>query len=82
MQLQPELAGRIERVILGGGRWSAGRPTFGRGGWLRIHDTNVYKDPAAAGVLLRSAIPLTLLPVELARGVALTRRDLRQLRGG
>ncbi|MGI8819288.1 MAG: nucleoside hydrolase [Chthoniobacterales bacterium] len=81
LQLHPELAGRIERVIFVGGRRSAGRPTFGRGGWLRIHDANVCKDPAATGVLLRSAIPLTLLPVELARDVELTRRDLRQLRG-
>ncbi len=55
--------------------------TFGRGGFLSVHDANVFKDPAAVAVVLHSSIPIVLAPVELAPQLALTPAEMRALRG-
>ncbi|MEO5721761.1 MAG: nucleoside hydrolase [Chthoniobacterales bacterium] len=80
LKLHPELAARIERVIFVGGQSTPGRVGFGRNGSQRVHDANVFKDPAAVAALLRSAIPVVLTPIELAPPLALTRADLETLR--
>lgn len=83
LRAHPELTGRLEKVIFVGGR-TPGRPLlFGRNGSLQIHDANVFKDPAAARVLLQSGVPLVLAPAEVGGQLLLTRTDAAELsRGG
>lgn len=83
LRAHPELAPRIEKVIFVGGR-TPGRPLlFGRNGSLQIHDANVFKDPAAARVVLQSGMPLVLAPAEVGGQLLLTRTDTTELsRGG
>lgn len=82
LQVHPELSGNIDRVIFVGGRSPGQQFTFGPTGALRIHDANVIKDRAAAAVVLRSALPLTLAPVEISSQLTINRADLRTLRAG
>jgi len=82
LRKHPELAGRLERVIFVGGKSPGYEPTFGRNGWLRIHDANVFKDPAAAAEVLRTRVPLVLAPVETSSRLVVTRKDWRLLRTG
>lgn len=81
LRLHPELAQRIDRVIFIGGRSPEYTPAFGPGGSFRIHDGNVFKDPAAVKMVLQSRIPITLAPIEVSPQMTLTDNDLRQLRG-
>jgi inosine-uridine nucleoside N-ribohydrolase len=46
---------------------------------FRIHDANVFKDPAAAQAVLRSSIPLTLVPIATGAHLLIDGRDLREL---
>ena len=81
LHLHPELAHRIDRVIFIGGR-SPDRPiAFGPKRSFTIHDANVFKDPQSAAAVVNSGIPITLCGAELAPQLALTRKDLAQLRG-
>ena len=82
LQQHPELEGRIERVIFVGGRSPGYEPRFGRNGWLRIHDANVFKDPEAVARVLRSRIPLLLAPVETSSLLVLSRDDWNALQEG
>ena len=77
LRLHPELAGRIQRVIFVGGRTPGRRFTAGNWNPYEFTDGNYHKDNRAAGVVLRSGIPLTLVPVELALQMPLTPTDLR-----
>ncbi len=79
LQLYPKLAARFDRVIVVGGRTPGRALAFGANGGLRIHDANISKDPAAAGVVLDANVPLLLAPPELGGEVVLTRDDARQL---
>ena len=80
LQQQPDLAARIERVIFVGGQRSSKALTFGPNERLRIHDANVFKDPAAVQIILRGRIPITLVPAETAAELRLTPAGLQQLR--
>ena len=82
LQVHPELAPRIERVVFVGGRTPGQTLAFGKNGALQIHDANVFKDPAAARIVCASKIPITLVPPEAGRRLLLTRDDARQLAGG
>jgi inosine-uridine nucleoside N-ribohydrolase len=83
LRLHPELAPRFERVICLGGQLPGTRISVGPNGSFRIHDANVFKDPAAAAVVLRSKIPLMVIPVATASKLLFNAADLRQLeRGG
>ncbi|MBE7210643.1 MAG: nucleoside hydrolase [Gluconacetobacter diazotrophicus] len=66
LTLHPEAAARIERVIFVGGRSPGVRFRAGRWNPYEFTDGNFHKDHAAAGVLLAAAVPLSLVPVELA----------------
>lgn len=80
LQLHPKLAARIGRVIMVGGK-SPGYPlAFGPNDRLRIHDANVFKDPAAVGIVLASGIPITLAPIETSSQLTFDQQDLRRLR--
>lgn len=78
-QLHPRLAQRIERVIIVGGQCLNVPLAFGRNGWLRIHDANVFKDPAAMAVILQSRTPITLAPVATSSQLLFNASDLDSL---
>jgi inosine-uridine nucleoside N-ribohydrolase len=82
LHLHPQLARNIERVIIVGGQSPDRPPRFGPNRSHRIHDANVFKDPASAAKVLQAGIPITLAAIETAPQLALTRDDLEQLRGG
>jgi inosine-uridine nucleoside N-ribohydrolase len=82
LHLHPQLARKIERVIIVGGQSPDRPPRFGPNRSHRIHDANVFKDPASAAKVLQAGIPITLAAIEGAPQLALTRDDLEQLRGG
>lgn len=75
----PRLARRIDRVVFVGGERAADSLRFGRDGWLKIHDANVVKDPAAVRALLASEIPITLAPAEVGARLMLTPPEMRTL---
>jgi pyrimidine-specific ribonucleoside hydrolase len=79
LRLHPELAPRLERVIFLGGQEPGTRLSLGPNGSFHIHDANVFKDPKATAVVLRSNIPLTVIPVATASKFLLDAADLRQL---
>ena len=82
LQLHPQLARKIERVIIVGGQSPDRPPRFGPNRSHRIHDANVFKDPASAALVLQAGIPITLAAIDTASQLALTRDDLEQLRDG
>ncbi len=67
LQRRPDLAPALERVVFLGGRTPGERFRL-PGSWNRyeFHDANFEKDPAAATLVLRAGVPLTLVPVSLA----------------
>jgi inosine-uridine nucleoside N-ribohydrolase len=79
LQLHPKLARRIERVIFVGGQMEGTTLGLGPNRSFRIHDANVFKDPRAAAVVLRSKIPLTLAPIATGSNLLLDENDLREL---
>ena len=81
LSLHPKLARNIERVVIVGGQSPGQPPGFGPARSHRIHDANVFKDPASAAAVLKSGRPVTLAAIDVARQLALTRNDLEQLRG-
>src|SRR5687767_14485730 len=79
LQLHPRLASRIDRVIFLGGQAPGTSLALRPDGSFRIHDANVFKDPAATAVVLRSNIPLTAIPVATASKLLFDAADLRAL---
>ena len=79
IELHPDLAARIERVVFLGGQAEGARLAFGPKDSFRIHDANVFKDPTALAKLLQSKIPLTLVPISKALKLQLNGDDLRRL---
>lgn len=77
----PRLARRIRRVVFVGGQTSHESLRFGKGGWLKIHDANVTKDPDAVRRVLASRLALVLAPVETSRRLMLEGTSRRRLRG-
>lgn len=79
LRLHPNAAKRIERVIFVGGHAPGASLAFGPNRSFHIHDANVFKDPAAAEVVLRSKIPLVLVPIETASRLLIDETDLQDL---
>jgi inosine-uridine nucleoside N-ribohydrolase len=79
LRLHPELAHRIERVIFVGGQSPGTSLAIGPNESFRIHDANVFKDPAATAMVVRSRLPITLFPVATVSKLRLNATDLRQL---
>lgn len=75
----PDLAQRIERVIIVGGKSDATSLRFGSRHPIQIHDANVFKDPEAVRHLLQTRIPITLMPVETAAELMLDENDLNAI---
>jgi inosine-uridine nucleoside N-ribohydrolase len=79
LRLHPQSARKIERVIFLGGQVQGTTLTFGPRRSFHIHDANVFKDPAAAAAVVRSNIPLTLVPIATASELLLNDDNLREL---
>lgn len=79
LELHPGGAKRIERVIFLGGQMQGTSLAFGPSRSFRIHDANVFKDPAATKRVLGSNIPLTLVPIATAAQLRIDGTDLRKL---
>jgi inosine-uridine nucleoside N-ribohydrolase len=79
LQLHPKYASRIDRVVFLGGQSPGTSLGLRPNGTFRIHDANVFKDPAATALVLRSKIPLTAIPVSTASRLLIDGADLRAL---
>jgi inosine-uridine nucleoside N-ribohydrolase len=80
----PEQAANIKQVIAIAGQ----RPEPGLGFYpgnsrlLHLHDLNFRKDVTAFDVVLRSAVPVTLVPYEVAEKISIQSKDLAILNEG
>jgi inosine-uridine nucleoside N-ribohydrolase len=74
LQLHPKLRDRIDQVVIIGGIAQGEEPPF------RIHDANVFKDPRAADIVLRSGIPIVLAPIGVASTLTIDRQEMRRLK--
>jgi pyrimidine-specific ribonucleoside hydrolase len=74
LQLHPHLRHRIDQVVIIGGIAQGEELPF------RIHDANVFKDPRAADIVLRSGIPIVLAPIGVASSLMIDRHDIRRLK--
>ena len=79
LELHPEAAHRIERVIFVGGQMEGASLAFGPTRSFHIHDANVFKDAAATKRVLGSNIPITLVPIATAANLLVDGTDLRRL---
>ena len=77
--LHPELARRIHHVIFIGGLTEKSSLRFGSRHPIQIHDANVFKDPEAVRRVLRTKIPMTLIPIETASQITIDAEDLEKI---
>lgn len=64
IEAEPDAAARIKNIVAMGGA------VRDRGNVTPFAEFNIYADPEAAEVVLRSGIPLTLVPLDVTRQVA------------
>jgi pyrimidine-specific ribonucleoside hydrolase len=79
LRLHPHAAKQIERVIFVGGQVPGTKLAFGPNRSFHIHDANVFKDPVATEIVLRSKIPLVLMPIATASRLLIDEADLQDL---
>ncbi|MFQ5623421.1 MAG: nucleoside hydrolase [Paracoccaceae bacterium] len=71
----PDIAGRIERIVLmGGGFFEGGNTT-------PAAEFNVYVDPHAAKTVFASGVPITVLPLDVTHRALTTRVRIERFRG-
>jgi inosine-uridine nucleoside N-ribohydrolase len=58
LQSAPQIAARIDRISIMGG-------AIGLGNWTPSAEFNIHVDPEAAEVVVRSGVPITLVPLEV-----------------
>jgi len=69
---EPRIAGRIEEIVLmGGGFFEGGNTT-------PAAEFNIYVDPHAADVVLRSGVPITMLPLDVTHKALIVPRHLER----
>lgn len=71
--MYPEVVPRIERIIFMGG-------AVGQGNASASAEFNIWHDPEAADIVLRSGVPLTMYGLEPFYKVACTAEEITQLR--
>ena len=77
---KPELAMNIKSIVAVAGNRSGQRRLFlGNNRLIHFHDLNFKKDPDAYDTILKSGVPLTLIPFEVAEKVTIDRDDLARL---
>ena len=70
----PEIAPRIREIVMMGGAY------FEVGNITPTAEFNVYVDPEAADVVLRSGVPVTMLPLDVTHAALATPERLARLR--
>ena len=70
----PEIAPRIREIVMMGGAY------FEVGNITPTAEFNIYVDPEAADVVMRSGVPLTILPLDATHQVISTPERLQRLR--
>ncbi|MFT4000483.1 MAG: nucleoside hydrolase [Rhizobium sp.] len=63
----PDLAGRIERIVTLGGSWGLGNKTAAA-------EWNILCDPEAASIVFTAGVPVTLVPIDAAVQARITNR--------
>jgi inosine-uridine nucleoside N-ribohydrolase len=76
MDRDPEVAALVQRVVCLGGAWHE------PGNASAVAEFHFYCDPPAARQVLRSGVPLTLIPLDVTRKLVFSPSDLLQLPGG
>ena len=70
----PDIAKRLKRIVMmGGGYFEAGNVT-------PAAEFNIYADPEAADVVLRSGVPITMLPLDVTHQVLTTPERIAEIR--
>lgn len=82
LRQRPDLAERIERIVLVGGKRPGQLFHPGHQWWFHFGDFNIAQDPDAARTVLYSGAPVTLVPFDLATKLVVTEADLVRLREG
>ena len=71
----PDIVGRIEQIVLMGGGYFEG------GNITPSAEFNIYVDPEAADIVLRSGVPLVIMPLDVTHKVLTTRPRVEAFRG-
>lgn len=81
LQTDPAIAGKIQAVFVMGGaiRVEGNIAASGMGLTNRTAEWNIWADPAAAQIVLRSGVPLVLAPLDATRQVPVTMEFLQRL---
>ncbi len=70
----PDIVARVEQIVLmGGGLFEGGNIT-------PAAEFNIYVDPEAADVVMRSGIPITIVPLDVTHGMLTTRQRVAAFR--
>lgn len=69
----PDIAPRIREIVMMGGAY------FEVGNITPAAEFNIYVDPEAADVVLRSGIPITMIPLDVTHGVLSVRARLDRI---
>ena len=77
LEAGPDVAGRLAEVIAGGGN----RTSRGRWPPLWPYEFNLTADRRATRIVVESGVPLTLVPLDVARRLVVTPADLGALPG-
>ena len=81
LQTDPSLASKVQAVFIMGGAVRVEGNIAGSGMGLtnRVAEWNIWADPAAAEIVLRSGIPVVLVPLDATRHVPATVEFLQRL---
>ena len=74
LERAPDIAGRIAEIVLMGGAY------FEVGNITPAAEFNIYVDPEAAGIVFRSGIPLTVMPLDVTHKALATRERVDAFR--
>ena len=69
----PDIAERIREIVMMGGAY------FEVGNITPAAEFNIYVDPEAADIVLRSGIPITMIPLDVTHGVLSLRERLDRI---
>ena len=71
----PDIAERIQEIVLMGGAY------FEVGNITPAAEFNIYVDPEAADVVMRSGVPITMLPLDVTHQMLSTKDRIAAIRG-
>jgi purine nucleosidase len=74
LQKQPEIAGRIQQIVLMGGGY------FAQGNVTPSAEFNIYADPDAAAIVFAAGSPIVMLPLDVTHKVLTTQPRIERIR--